>query len=72
MREPYASDYHTFLADVYGGERGALKSLEDTVWKQAIDYYRTHSNYEGAADGTTRTGSVEVDRIDADPASGPQ
>lgn len=63
--EPYASDYFAFLADVYGGERRALQSLEDTVWKQAIDYYRTHSNFEGAADGTTRAGSVEVDRIEA-------
>jgi hypothetical protein len=68
MREHYVSNYNNFLADLYRGEPAARKSLEDTVWEQAIDYYRTHSQYEGAADGTTRTGSVEVDRSNADPA----
>jgi hypothetical protein len=63
MRERYVSNYNSFLADLYRGEPGARKSLEDTVWKQVIDYYRTHSHYEGAADGTARTGADEVDRI---------
>jgi hypothetical protein len=53
MRERYASNYNNFLADLCRGEPGARESLEDTVWKQAIDYYRTHSQYEGATDGTT-------------------